>query len=360
MLEVSDKAWPKLLERACAAPLTTIWFEPIADMARGTTAGYQTRPRFPLGGDDTSGWLQAADLHGHSGRLAAAMLSAALSYRDDLPFNTILIVELSATGALSPEVGAVLRSVPDLSLVALELTGLPPDVDHESLARALQPSRDVGALVSIKETGRGHAGLLHLINLVPDFVKVDGALITGLDQDPRRAAAVVALGNLAGELDAWLIADGVTRPPEIDKLRELGVPLAQGPLIGRAQELMTGLPEETRRLLRTKPDTRSDELTLISTPVRAVPARPEVATEITVVVDHHRRPLEVIVPSGRRTRSHPPLCVQRHDKPKEVALRAAARPAEDRLAPLCLCDELGRLRALIGIEALLQAIARAA
>ncbi|MGB0093933.1 MAG: EAL domain-containing protein, partial [Solirubrobacteraceae bacterium] len=66
-------------------------------------------------------------------------------------------------------------------------------------------------------------------------MKVDRELVTGLDRDPHRAAAVAAIGAMAGELDAWLVAEGIEREGELERLVELAVPLIQGYLVGRPE-----------------------------------------------------------------------------------------------------------------------------
>lgn len=361
MLDFDDRIWPKLLQRVCAESLATIWFEPVADLARGTAVGYRARPRFPLAGADYTNWLEAAERHGYRARFAAATLATILARREDLPANAFLLVELDATALGSDGVASVLRQAGDLSAIVLEVTRFEPDRDHRHLRHALEVARSCGALLSLRGSGAGHADPLALADLSPQFVRVSADLVGGIDAHPRRTAALAALGELASQLDAWLIADGVAREAELDVLRELGVPLAQGPLIGGDRELMMGLEPEARERLRGALDERADRLTALADPVRTVPVKPQLATEVTVVVDADNRPLEVIVPvPGGRTRSHPPLAVQRQDEIRAVALRATSRPSEDQSAPLCLCDELGSVRGVIRIEALLQAVARAA
>jgi EAL domain-containing protein (putative c-di-GMP-specific phosphodiesterase class I) len=354
-----DKTWPKLLRRACSEPLATIWFEPIADLVRTTAVGYRARPRLPLSGADHSTWLRAAAEYGYTGPFAAASLNGVLGTRENLPANSYLIAEVDGPAMLTPEVGAVLGSIGDLTGVVLELTSLGPDPNHEELARALAPVRRQGALLAVRATGGGQVGLLQLIELAPDFVNVDSELIAYIDQRPRHAAAVAAIGGLASQLDAWLVADGVRRIEEIDRLRQLEVPLARGPLIGGDRELMMGLEPDKRDRLRSRAPAGEDRLSALAEPVRGVPVRPQLTTETTVVVDADQRPLEVAVPTARgQVRVHPPMCVQRSDRPVDVALRATSRPPEHQLAPVCLIDEVGHLAGLIRIEVLLRALAQ--
>jgi CBS domain-containing protein len=90
-----------------------------------------------------------------------------------------------------------------------------------------------------------------------------------------------------------------------------------------------------------------------------VRAAPDVVAQITVLVDETGRPLELFVPAGgRRLQRYAAMCVQPHDDISATALRATARASEHRYAPLCLCDDLGRLTGVITIARLLEALAR--
>jgi EAL domain-containing protein (putative c-di-GMP-specific phosphodiesterase class I) len=322
--------------------------------------GYRARPRFPLSGADHSTWLRAAAEYGYGAQFAAMTLGTVLATRASLPANSYLIAEIDGAAMLTPEVGGELAAAADLTAVVLELTSLGPHIDHLDLLRTLEPLRRRGALLAVRATGDGHLGLPQLIELAPEFVNVDSELIAYIDQRPRHAATVAAIGSLAGELDAWLMADGVRRMEEVVRLRQLQVPLARGPVISGDRELMRGLEADKRELLRAGGEAPEDRLSALADAVRGVRTRPELTTETTVVVDADGRPREIVVPEGRRrTAVHRAMCVQRCDQLAEVALRATARPLEDQLAPICLVDEIGQLEGLIRMEVLMRALALA-
>jgi EAL domain-containing protein (putative c-di-GMP-specific phosphodiesterase class I) len=211
------------------------------DLARGVAVGYRARPKFPLPGADYTAWLQAAERHGYRSRFAASTLAAVLDRRDELPANSFLTVELDAVALQSDGVVNAFRSAGDLSAVVFEVTRFERDRDHRQLVHALDVARQNGAMVALRATGTGHADPLQLADIGPQFVKVSAGMISGIDQYPRRAAALAAIHSLADQLDAWLIADGVGREEELEVLRDLAVPLAQGSVFGGEGELMTGL-----------------------------------------------------------------------------------------------------------------------
>ncbi|MBV9818889.1 MAG: EAL domain-containing protein [Solirubrobacterales bacterium] len=362
MPELADKSWCGVLERVCRERLIAPAFQPIVDLARGVVCGYEGLSRFTvdvqLGGPDE--WFAAAAWHGYAGRLEAVALEAILASRPELPPNAFLSLNLSPDALRAPEVAVVLGHAEDLAGVVIEITEQAPVEDYAALEQVLGGLRARGAMVAVDDTGSGYASLRHLLALQPQFVKLDRTLITGVDHDPRRSSAVAAIGAFAGQLDAWLIAEGVETHAELDRLLELGVPLAQGYLLGRPAPDMRRLPPELAARLREHHTLRrSGVLNALARPAPTMRRTPNLLDRLTVLVDEVDRPQQVLVPrGGRRLDRHPAMCVQPHDEIRDVALRAITRHDDHRYAPLCLCDDLGRLAGVITIASLLENLAR--
>jgi EAL domain-containing protein (putative c-di-GMP-specific phosphodiesterase class I) len=361
MLEEMDTAWADLIEEACEGQLMVPAFQPIVDTARGVVCGFEGLTRFthPEAPPSPERWFVAAMMHGLSGRLEAASMRAMLGARRDLPPNCFLSVNVSPGALLAPEVREALEASGDLAGLVLEVTEQAPVEDYVTLGEVLAELRERGALVAVDDTGAGYAGLKHLLALRPEFVKLDRAVVSDVDVDPSRAAAIRAIGAFASELDAWLIAEGVERESELARLVELGVPLVQGYLLGRPTMEMLGIDEAIAAALRDLSKRQvSQPLSAMARPAPTVESVPTSVGEPTIVLDADGRPDRVVVPSGgRRASRHPAMCVQPSDDVRAVALRAMARHSEDRFAPLCLCDEMGRAAGLISIDAMLETFA---
>jgi EAL domain-containing protein (putative c-di-GMP-specific phosphodiesterase class I) len=87
--------------------------------------------------------------------------------------------------------------------------------------------------VAIDDTGAGHSSLRHVMQLRPDYVKLDRSLIQGLNSDPAKRALVSSMVALVRELGSSLVAEGVETAEELAALRELEVRYAQGYLLAR-------------------------------------------------------------------------------------------------------------------------------
>ena len=100
---------------------------------------------------------------------------------------------------------------------------------YAALEPVLDRLRGAGALISLDDAGSGYAGLTpHAATSGPAFIKLDRALISGVDRNESKQALVEMMGTLGGRLDAWLVGEGVETRAELDTLVRLGVPLLQG------------------------------------------------------------------------------------------------------------------------------------
>lgn len=100
--------------------------------------------------------------------------------------------------------------------------------------------KNLGFQFALDDTGAGYASLQSVIELEPDFIKVDRALITGLDMDPARQALLQALQGVAGGIGARIIAEGLDTLEELETLDRLGIPFGQGWLFGKPTPLRAG------------------------------------------------------------------------------------------------------------------------
>lgn len=176
--------------------------------------------------------LSDGQLHGTlccAGHLPAGHLEAA--DLDILRFAARYVAQqLEEIGNAGTHVGSNLEELlaeVDPTRIVIELTEH-DNMDHEGLANARRRVGAVGARLAIDDMGAGFAGLTRLVDLRPDVIKLDRALVRGIDQDPARQALAVASLVSSERVGSELIAEGVELPEEAAMLAELGVSLAQG------------------------------------------------------------------------------------------------------------------------------------
>lgn len=104
---------------------------------------------------------------------------------------------------------------------------------YRPLLKGLTPLRERGLRIAVDDAGAGYASLRHVLELRPDFIKVDRSLIHGIARDHAQEVAVAAFLSLAADLNARVVAEGVERAEDLEVAIGLGVYAAQGYLLGK-------------------------------------------------------------------------------------------------------------------------------
>jgi predicted signal transduction protein with EAL and GGDEF domain len=140
----------------------------------------------------------------------------------------------------------------DPACVTIEVTERDVVENPAQLAHALGYLRAHGMRIALDDFGNGHSSFEMWNEIHPDVVKIDRYLVNGLSRSAGRLAIVRALCQVAETLGTDLVGEGVEDPADLRVLRDLGIPYAQGFLIGRpAPAPVTEANMEARQLLRT-------------------------------------------------------------------------------------------------------------
>ena len=103
-----------------------------------------------------------------------------------------------------------------------------------------------GVGIAVDDFGAGYASLTHLIKHPISHVKIHQSLVRGLLAGKPQAATTRAIVAVAAALNVQVTAQGVERPEQAERLREVGCKNGQGYLFGaplaasRAVELLAG------------------------------------------------------------------------------------------------------------------------
>jgi EAL domain-containing protein (putative c-di-GMP-specific phosphodiesterase class I) len=111
-------------------------------------------------------------------------------------------------------------------------------IDNFSIFReARDHYGELGFRVALDDTGVAYGSLEAIMELSPDFIKVDLSLVRGIDTDPPRQELLRSLHTVALKLNAQVIAEGIETSEELATIQSLGIPLGQGYLFGRPAPL---------------------------------------------------------------------------------------------------------------------------
>ena len=87
---------------------------------------------------------------------------------------------------------------------------------------------ELGVHVVLDDFGVGYAGLSHLAQLQIDGVKLDRSLLRKLPDDAASKSIVVAVAELCRELGLFVSSEGIESNEQIEFLRSISCPVAQG------------------------------------------------------------------------------------------------------------------------------------
>lgn len=95
-------------------------------------------------------------------------------------------------------------------------------------ARALGALRAEGVRIALDDVGFGHSNLHMVLEVRPQFLKLDRYFVTGASADRARWAVLATMQRLATELDAQVVAEGVETTDDLAGVLAAGIHLAQG------------------------------------------------------------------------------------------------------------------------------------
>jgi EAL domain-containing protein (putative c-di-GMP-specific phosphodiesterase class I) len=217
------------IEEIVAAHAFRPVFQPIVELATEEIVGYEALTRFHSGQRPDLCFADAWTV-GLGADLELATLGAALAEAPALPAGCWLDLNLSP------------RLLEDVSRLRVLLRGAGRPIvleitEHEVIADYHAVREAIAGLghdirLAVDDAGAGVANFGHIIELRPDFVKLDISLVRRVNANLGRQALVVAMRHFARTAGCRLIAEGIETLEEAQTLASLGVEFGQGYLFG--------------------------------------------------------------------------------------------------------------------------------
>jgi EAL domain-containing protein (putative c-di-GMP-specific phosphodiesterase class I) len=132
------------------------------------------------------------------------------------------------------------------SKVILEVTERHSIDQVKNLKEKIALLRDLGFWIAVDDMGAGYAGLNSFAALRPDLVKLDMAIVRGIDQDPYRRTLVRSMTAMCRDFGIPLVAEGVETESEKAVLVDLGCDFLQGYLCGKPKTPASRPPGSAR------------------------------------------------------------------------------------------------------------------
>jgi len=217
----------------------TMAFQPILNVGEGTVFAQEALVR-GLNGEGAGQILgQVSDQNRYafdqSCRVKAIELAAGLAFADDgtsLSINFLPNAVYEPRACIRLTLATAMKYEFPLKRIIFEFTET-EKLDTNHLLNILRSYRAMGFQTAIDDFGSGYAGLGLLSKFQPDLVKIDMDLIRDIDSDSVKRTILSNTLNMLKDLDIRVICEGIETQGEFEVLRDMGVELMQGYLLGR-------------------------------------------------------------------------------------------------------------------------------
>lgn len=112
--------------------------------------------------------------------------------------------------------------------VILEIVEQQQYWDDVRFFRAISTLRAAGIRIALDDIGLGYSNYRTLIEVRPDFYKIDRYFVTGSKAKDNARAAIESIVLLASRLGGRAVAEGIESADDLESVRDLGIDLVQG------------------------------------------------------------------------------------------------------------------------------------
>jgi EAL domain-containing protein (putative c-di-GMP-specific phosphodiesterase class I)/CheY-like chemotaxis protein len=182
--------------------------------------------------------LEAAELLGSLDELGRVIRERAVEAFVQLPSDGLMFVNLHPKDLADPAL--FLASEPLSSIanrVVLEITERSSLEKLDNVAERVSALRRMGFRIAIDDLGAGYAGLTTFAQLEPEIVKLDMSLVRDVHTNGTKRKVVRSMTQLAREIGAMVVAEGVENEDELDTVVNLGCDFVQGFYFARPERV---------------------------------------------------------------------------------------------------------------------------
>ncbi|MEN8303451.1 MAG: EAL domain-containing protein [Campylobacterota bacterium] len=133
--------------------------------------------------------------------------------------NSVLISEIESFFKLSPELA---------TRVVIEITETQSIESYDDVKEFIKRFRNYGVKIAVDDFGSGFSNFEYILEIEPDYIKIDGSLIKDIDNDNKALILVKAIVGFSHELGIKVIAEYVHSETVFKMLKEMGVDEYQG------------------------------------------------------------------------------------------------------------------------------------
>lgn len=212
-------------------------YQPIVDVTTRAIWGHEALVRGP-GGESAGSVLSQVNEHNRyrfdqACRVKAIKGAAQLGLAGRLSINFLPNAIYRPEICIRTTLAAARTHAFPIERIVFEATEGEAVDDGVRLAEILREYKRTGFITAIDDFGAGYAGLNLLADFQPDLIKLDMALVRGVESSRPRQAIARGILRICEELRIEVLAEGIETPSERDFFVGEGVTLMQGYLFAR-------------------------------------------------------------------------------------------------------------------------------
>lgn len=120
--------------------------------------------------------------------------------------------------------------------LVIEITEREAIENYDLFKEAIAFYSDVGFSIAVDDTGSGYSSLETIVELKPNYIKLDISIVRGLHKNILKQELIKAISGLATKMGAHVIAEGIETEEELEALKQIGIELGQGYLFAKPAE----------------------------------------------------------------------------------------------------------------------------
>jgi len=116
--------------------------------------------------------------------------------------------------------------------VTMEIADYGKFAEDPALGAMVKSLKALGIQIALDDSGLGDPDFRLLLDLKPDYLKIDRFFVAGLATEATHKAILEGLMSLAGSLGFRIVAEGIETEEELKTVTDMGIELVQGYLFG--------------------------------------------------------------------------------------------------------------------------------
>lgn len=255
---ITDTDWSTRIKDAMRDGSLQLWFQPIYSLPRQEIFFQEMLLRYvdPRSGEPVNPavFLSAIRRFGQTTKLDRFVITKSF---EALASNHSLSVSINISGSLFGDdtycefVESMLsNSGIDPRRIFFEITENELIPNLQGASGSIERLQALGCRFGLDDFGSGFSSLTYLKTLPIDFLKIDGAFVRDLPNQPFNQAVLQALKIISEKINVETVAEFVETEEELNLLKEIGITCAQGHFLARPRskpyelsELFDGVPQ---------------------------------------------------------------------------------------------------------------------